>query len=67
MIYVNPVFCIETHMEHIRGHIKSGYYGQILKKWPKLPKIAIMAWSEMSTNMVNIGFHAKSYIDIDHL
>ena len=28
---------------------------------PKLSKIVVMAWSEMATNMVSIGFHAKSY------
>ena len=35
--------------------------------WLKVPKIAIKAWAEMAMNMVNIGFHVKSYINVDHL
>ena len=59
MIYIYVGLRIETNKDHIRGHISSGHYGPIWLKWPKLTKIAVMAWSDMATNMVNIDFHAK--------
>ena len=38
VIYVNPAIRIETHMDHIRGHIKSGHYGQIVENSQNCPK-----------------------------
>ena len=33
----------------------------------KLPIIADVAWSDVATDKVNIGFHVKNYINVDNL
>ena len=64
-VYID--LCIETFMQHIRGHIFFMPLWSNWRKWPKLPKIAVMARSDMAMNMVHNGFYAKTYINMNHL